>query len=99
MASSLRTIEVEYEKGHGTLGPILDAVRGAGTQLDDLTITDFEEGRMRRVAIDVRVGDMGELDEVVASLSDLPEVSRGVLRARADYGDDTASEPAPGETS
>ena len=99
MASSLRTIEVEYEKGHGTLGPILDAVRGSGTELDDLTITDFEDGRMRRVAIDVRVADMGELDEVVASLSDLPEVSRGVLRARADYGDDTASEPAPGETS
>ena len=94
MADSLRTIEVEYEKGHGTLGPVLDAVRGAGTQLDDLTITDFEDGRMRRVAIDVRVADMGELDEVVASLGDLPEVSRCVLRPRADYapdGDDTAS--------
>lgn len=94
MAHSLRTIEVEYEKGHGTLGPILDAVRGSGTELDDLTITDFEEGRMRRVAIDVRVADMGELDEVVASLGDLPEVSGCTLRPRADYvpdGDDIAS--------
>jgi putative Mg2+ transporter-C (MgtC) family protein len=94
MASSLRTIEVEYEKGHGTLGPVLDAVRGSGTELDDLTITDFEEGRMRRVAIDVRVADLGELDEVVGSLGDLPEVSRCVLRSRADYapdGDDAGS--------
>jgi len=94
MAHSLRTIEVEYEKGHGTLGPILDAVRGSGTELDDLTITDFEDGRMRRVAIDVRVADLGELDEVVGSLGDLPEVSRCALRPRADYvpdGDDTAT--------
>ena len=55
---------------------------------------DFEDGRMRRVAIDVRVADMGELDEVVGSLGDLPEVSRCALRPRADYvadGDDTAS--------
>ena len=38
--------------------------------------------------------DVGELDEVVGSLGDLPEVSRCVLRPRADYvpdGDDTAS--------
>ena len=85
MVSPLLTIEVDYEKGHGTLGPVLEAVRGVGAELDDLTISDFEGGRMRRVAIDVRVADPEELDDVVRSLGEMPEVTRGEVRRRGDY--------------
>ncbi|MGZ6695936.1 MAG: MgtC/SapB family protein [Solirubrobacteraceae bacterium] len=91
LASPHRTIDIEYEKGHGTLGPILDAIRAAGAELDDLTISDAASG-MRAVAVDVRVRDPAELDEVAESLGELPEVSRCVVRRRPDY-----TGPAAGE--
>ena len=86
LASRVRTIDIEYEKGHGTLGPIMDAIRGAGGELDDLTIRDADGGSMRAVAIDVRVRDPEALDEVTESLGDIREVSRCVVHGRPDYG-------------
>src|SRR4051812_42748418 len=86
IADPVRTIDVEYEKGHGTLGPVMDAIRSAGGELDDLTINDADGGSLRAVAIDVRLGDREELEEVVGSLAELPEVRRCVVHRRPDYG-------------
>src|SRR3954447_16906680 len=85
LTTPLRTIAIEYEKGHGTLGPIMDAIRSAGAQLDDLTIHDGE-GSTRAVAIDVRVRDPDELGEVAESLGELPEVTRCVVQRKPAYG-------------
>ena len=43
-ATPLRTIDVEYQKGHGTMGPLFDAIREAGAELDDLSIRDSNGG-------------------------------------------------------
>src|SRR4051794_1350594 len=86
LSSPLRTIDIEYEKGHGTLGPIMDAIRSAGGDLDDLTIHDAESGHTRAVAIDVRVNDPDDLAEVAQALGDRPEVTRCEVHRKPDYG-------------
>lgn len=86
LASPVRTVDVEYEKGHGTLGPIMDAIRAAGGELDDLTIRDADGGSTRAVAVDVRVRDPEALEELTESLGALDEVSRCAVRRRSDYG-------------
>ena len=86
LATPLRTVDIEYEKGHGTLGPIMDALRGAGAELDDLTIHDADGGLTRAVAIDVRVRDPDALTELAQTLGDLPEVTRCVVHRPSDYG-------------
>jgi putative Mg2+ transporter-C (MgtC) family protein len=86
LTSPMHTIEVEYEKGHGTLGPIMDAVRSVGADLDDLTIHDSAGGATRAVAIDVRVADPDTLAEAVESVGDRPEVRRCTVQRKRDYG-------------
>jgi putative Mg2+ transporter-C (MgtC) family protein len=87
LATPQRTVDIEYEKGHGTLGPVMDAIRETGGELDDLDIQDSDGGTTRRVAIVVSVPDPDDLAEVAKSLSDIPEVSsckvRGVNGRRA----------------
>src|ERR1700712_227270 len=62
-ATPLRTIDIEYEKGHGTMGPLIDAIRGAGAEVEDLNIHDSSGGSTRTVAVDVRVRDPSVLDD------------------------------------
>src|SRR3954464_4602649 len=84
-ATPLRTIDVEYETGHGTMGPLVDAIRGAGAELDDLSISDSNGGSTRTVAVDVRVRDPSDLDDVTSALAALPEVERCAIRRTPDY--------------
>src|SRR3954453_10738481 len=86
-ATPLRTIDVEYQKGHGTIGPLVEAIRDAGAQIDDLHIRDSDEGTTRSVAVDVRVRDPSDLDDVTSALAALPEVERCVIRRTPDYRD------------
>jgi len=79
LVSPLHTIDIDYEKGHGTLGPVLQAIRDTGGELDDLNISD-SDGGARRVAIDVRLADPDDLVEVVKELGELPEVSGCAVR-------------------
>ena len=84
-ATPLRTIDVEYQKGHGTIAPIFEAIREAGAELDDLHIRDSDHGATRSVAVDVRVRDPSDLDDVTSALEALPEVERCVIRRTPDY--------------
>ena len=84
-ATPLRTIDVEYQKGHGTMGPLFDAIRDSGAQLDDLNIRDTEEGSKRFVAVDVRVRDPSDLDDVARAVAALPEVEKCTVRRTPDY--------------
>lgn len=86
-ATPLRTIDVDYEKGHGTMGPLFDAIREAGADLDDLSIRDSNGGSTRSVAVDVRVNDPSDLDDVTTAVAALPEVERCVVRRTPDYRD------------
>lgn len=80
LTTPMRTLDVEYEKGHGTLGPVLEAVREAGAELDDLDIRDSDGGSTRRVSIVVRVPEPDDLAEIAKSLGDMPEVSSCSVR-------------------
>jgi putative Mg2+ transporter-C (MgtC) family protein len=91
-ATSLRTIDIEYEKGHGTMGPLVEAIRGAGAELDDLNIRDSDGGSTRSVAVDVRVRDPSDLDDVTSALEALPEVERCAVRRTPDYREEPAGD-------
>jgi hypothetical protein len=67
-----QTISVSYQRGHGTLGPLIEAIEGGGGRLQNLSIDDEEE--MRHVALDVLTPDAAALRSRVAPLADLPEV-------------------------
>ena len=84
-ATPLRTIDVEYQKGHGTMGPLFDAIREAGAELDDLSIRDSNGGSRRSVAVDVRVPDPDDLESVTSAVAALPEVDRCAVRRTPDY--------------
>lgn len=84
-ATPMRTIDVEYQKGHGTMGPLFEAIRDAGAELDDLHIRDSHGGSKRSVAIDVRVRDPSDLAEVTSAVEALPEVERCVVSRTPDY--------------
>jgi putative Mg2+ transporter-C (MgtC) family protein len=90
-ATRLRTIDVEYQKGHGTIGPLFEAIREAGAELDDLHIRDSDHGATRSVAVDVRVRDPGDLDDVTSALGALPEVERCAIRRTPDYRDSSSN--------
>jgi putative Mg2+ transporter-C (MgtC) family protein len=84
-ATPLRTIDVEYQKGHGTMGPLVDAIREAGAELDDLSIRDSNGGSTRSVAVDVRVRDPDDLESVTSAVAALPEVDRCAVRRTPHY--------------
>lgn len=92
-STPMLTIDVEYQKGHGTMGPLVDAIREAGAELDDLNIRDSNGGSKRSVAVDVRVRDPADLDEVTSAVAALPEVGRCTVRRTPDYRDASVSDP------
>jgi putative Mg2+ transporter-C (MgtC) family protein len=85
LTTPLRTVDVEYEKGHGTMGPLFEAIREAGAELVDLTIHDSAGGSTRAVAVDVRVRDPSDLDDVASAVEALPEVRHCAVRSTPDY--------------
>src|SRR5436305_1629190 len=94
LATPLRTVDIEYEKGHGTLGPVMDALRETGGELEDLDIQDSDGGSRRRVSIVVRVPDPEDLDPLARSLCDIPEVFSCKVRGPNGNGLVRAGTPA-----
>lgn len=74
LTTPLRTVDIQYEKGHGTLGPVMEAIRETGGEFDDLNIEDADGGSTRKVIISVRVPEPDDLGDVARELSELPEV-------------------------
>jgi putative Mg2+ transporter-C (MgtC) family protein len=81
LAAPMQTLDIEYEIGHGTLGPVMEAIRDSGGVLQDLDIKD-SDGSRRNVEIEVRVPEPEDLAHVALELSELPEVSRCAVRGR-----------------
>ena len=77
-SSSTTVIELEYERGHGTLGPILRAVNDLRSRIDHLELDDDEdddEGRgLRRVTLRLRTREVDDVYAAVDALRDRPEV-------------------------
>lgn len=72
-----RTIEVDYEQGHGTFGPLLRAVQSSGGAIQDLHVEDdptASGATMRHVSIQVLAKEGTDLEDDLASLLSRPEV-------------------------
>jgi hypothetical protein len=67
------------------MGPLFDAIREAGAELDDLSIADSNGGSTRSVAVDVRVRDPDDLESVTSAVEALPEVDRCSVRRTPHY--------------
>jgi len=82
LGAALRVVIVRYDRGHGTLGPVLDALRDAGAHVEDLSIDDHhvEGADVRDVRVLVRTGRVDALERAVADLGHLPEVRSAHMR-------------------
>ena len=67
---------MEYEQGHGTIGPLLRRLNALGGSVDRIDVTDDPDSsdRVRNVAIQVTSKQDEEFDEVVEFLRERPEV-------------------------
>jgi putative Mg2+ transporter-C (MgtC) family protein len=61
-----------YERGHGTLGPLIEAIEAGGGHLQGLHIDDEED--LRRVELEVQTRNHEDLQEKIAMLTERPEV-------------------------
>lgn len=70
-------LEVEYERGHGTLGPLLRSITRAHARVDHVELvdedTDVETG-IRRAVVTVTTRDPDALETVVENLRSRSEV-------------------------
>jgi putative Mg2+ transporter-C (MgtC) family protein len=73
LTRSHQSISATYQRGHGTLGPLIAAVEAGGGRLEHLRIQD-DDDEMRHVELDVRVRDNEVLRGHISALADLPEV-------------------------
>ena len=70
-------IELEYQRGHGTLGPVLRTVNSLQTKLDHLELTDDDEeddDGLRHVCLYLRSRNPEHVHAAVDALRDRPEV-------------------------
>jgi putative Mg2+ transporter-C (MgtC) family protein len=73
--SGLRVVTLDYERGHGTLGPVLERLRAAGAQLQDVAIDDGNNGtNLRHVELTVRTSRPEAVDDAIGDMAGLAEV-------------------------
>jgi putative Mg2+ transporter-C (MgtC) family protein len=75
-----RAVWIRYERGHGTLGPLLRGLEDAGCEVHNLHIDDVNDGS-REVSIDVLSGDDGAFERITAAIQDRAEVRSLHVRA------------------
>ncbi|MEX0757244.1 MAG: MgtC/SapB family protein, partial [Acidimicrobiia bacterium] len=72
-----RVVHVEYERGHGTMGPLLRSLQDIGGTIDDLQIDDnagTAGDPLRHVLIRMVTGDRTELEQVLDEMRQRPEI-------------------------
>lgn len=76
VSASQRVLEIEYERGHGTLGPVMRQLELVHGRLGRIRLDDDLEGAPgRRLArVEITTDDCDRLDEVVSSLRTRDEV-------------------------
>ena len=76
LGAALRVVTVRYDRGHGTLGPLLDALAEAGAHVEDLSIDDdaADAAGLRAVRVLVRTARVDALQRAVSDIRRLGEV-------------------------
>ena len=73
LAVPLSVLQIEYERGHGTIGPLLKSVAEAHGKIERLEVED-DEGGLRLVTLRFRVRQAEEVQTVVDEVQERPEV-------------------------
>jgi putative Mg2+ transporter-C (MgtC) family protein len=73
LVPGVHTVEIVYARGEGTLAPILEAVRQAGTTLNDIQLAD--EANHRRVVLMLRTRKPRALQHELEILARRPEIA------------------------
>lgn len=84
LSSQAVTLEIEYEQGKGTLGPILEAFEQHQLRLEQLKIRDDSEASIRRVFATVSGRKLSRLDDLTREIRELKEVGQVELRRQFD---------------
>lgn len=81
IGAHMRQVRLDYDRGHGTLGPVIAAVQAAGGRVADVSIEDGEEGdgRLRHVELSVRVRRPEDLERLMSVLEARPEVHHAAV--------------------
>ncbi|MFL6139285.1 MAG: MgtC/SapB family protein [Frankiaceae bacterium] len=77
LGGGVTVIELDYERGHGTLGPVLRTVNGLQSRLDHLEVTDDGEESadgIRHVCLYVQSRDFAQIQAALDELRARPEV-------------------------
>lgn len=77
--SGLVTVEVDYSRGHGTIGPLLRALQEAGYSIEDVEVEDDADGDapLRHVRVEVFGDDETDVEKIVRnSIGERPEVEQ-----------------------
>ena len=73
-------IEFEYERGHGTIGPLLRALNGDDRHVEDVHVEDDEDDAdgvgVRRVTLKVNVRSLDDIDDTLDAVRKRPEVRK-----------------------
>src|SRR4051794_12143810 len=69
-------IELEYERGHGTLGPVIQTLNQLSSKLEQIDVNDETHNGLRHVTFCLAIRDVEEMHRAVDDLRDRPEVRR-----------------------
>lgn len=69
-------IELEYERGHGTLGPVIRTLNELSTKLEQIDVNDETHNGLRHVTFYLTTRDVEEMQRAVDHLGARPEVRR-----------------------
>jgi len=76
-------LEVEYERGHGTIGPLIRAIEQLNGRVEGLQVVDDDDladnPGLRRLSVRLRIGSAGSADALTRVLYGRPEVRRAQL--------------------
>jgi putative Mg2+ transporter-C (MgtC) family protein len=76
-------IELEYERGHGTLGPVIQTLNQLSTKLEQIDVDDETHNGLRHVTVHLAIRDIEEVQRAVDRLRARPEVRRVRVAASA----------------
>jgi putative Mg2+ transporter-C (MgtC) family protein len=80
---STSQLDVEYERGHGTLGPLIRAIEQLDGKVEGLQVLDDEDTAdrpgLRRLSVRLRISTNGSADALTRVLQSRPEVCRAQL--------------------
>ncbi len=69
-------LDLVYERGHGTLGPVMQAIDSTTAMLTSLSIDDERDIRTRQVSIEISIdhGTLPEVQKAMAALAGRDEI-------------------------